>query len=83
MATEARPVPAKVLVPAAVGAAVAIALGTYGEVHDPTGESTVELFFSATLNFKVWFATFAIVLALRRRGIDILDQEDSESGFEA
>ena len=49
---------------ALLGAALAIALGVYGRVHDPTGESTIDLFFSATLNLKAWFTTAAVVLAL-------------------
>jgi hypothetical protein len=48
----------------AVGAAVAVALGVYGNVHDPTGRSLVTLFFTATINLKVWFATIAVSLAL-------------------
>ena len=45
------------------GAAAALALGTYGSVHDPTGDALVSLFFSASINLKVWFATAAIALA--------------------
>jgi hypothetical protein len=47
----------------AVGAAVALSLGIYGNVHDPTGRSLVSLFFTATIHLKVWFATAAIALA--------------------
>src|SRR6266542_580460 len=47
-----------------VGAAVAVALGVYGWLHDPTGRSLVTLFFSRTLTLKVWFATAAFALAL-------------------
>ena len=47
-----------------VGAAVAISLGVYGNVHDPTGRSLVTLFFTETINLKVWFATAAMALAL-------------------
>jgi hypothetical protein len=47
-----------------VGAAVSVALGVYGEVHDPTGEAPYTLFFTATINLKVWFATIAVALAL-------------------
>ena len=45
------------------GAAVAVAVGVYGKVHDPTQEQPYTLFFSNTINLKVWFATVAIVLA--------------------
>ena len=47
-----------------MGAAVALALGVYGNVHDPTGRSLVTLAFTATINLKVWFATIAMTLAL-------------------
>lgn len=47
-----------------LGAAVAITLGVYGQVHDPTGRSLVSLFFTATINLKVWFATAAFGLAV-------------------
>ena len=47
-----------------VGAAVALGLGVYGRVHDPTGRSLVTLFFSQSISLKVWFATFAFGLAL-------------------
>ena len=45
------------------GAAVSVALGVYGRVHDPTGEKPYTLFFSDTINLKVWFATAAVFLA--------------------
>jgi hypothetical protein len=65
-ATAAQPVsPAKLVIPALVGAAVALALGVYGNAHDPTGESILGngLFFSATLNMKAWLATAVVLLA--------------------
>jgi hypothetical protein len=52
------------IVVALAGAAVAVGLGVYGRVHDPAGEATIQLFFSGTLNLKVWFATAAVALAL-------------------
>jgi hypothetical protein len=45
-----------------VGSAVALALGVYGNVHDPTGRSLITLFFSATINLKVWLGTAAVAL---------------------
>jgi hypothetical protein len=54
----------RLLVPVLAGAAVAVAAGTYAQVHDPTGENLFTLFFSATLNLKAWFATAAVLLAL-------------------
>jgi hypothetical protein len=54
----------RLLLPLGVGAAVALSLGIYGNVHDPTGRSLVSLFFTATIHLKVWFATAAIALAI-------------------
>jgi hypothetical protein len=45
------------------GGAVAVALGVYGREHDPTGRQPYTLFFSSTINLKVWFATAVVVLA--------------------
>jgi hypothetical protein len=47
----------------AVGALVALSLGLYGRIHDPTGRSLVTLFFTNTLTLKVWMATAAVALA--------------------
>jgi len=47
-----------------VGSAVALALGVYGNVHDPTGRSLITLFFTATINAKVWLGTAAVTLAI-------------------
>ena len=65
MTSEAtiRPSPAKLLIPALIGAAVALALGVYGHVHDPTGQSIFSLVFTKTINMKTWFATAALSLA--------------------
>ena len=43
---------------------MAIALGAYGQVHDPTGETIFTLFFTATLNMKAWLATVSVALAV-------------------
>lgn len=51
-----------------VGAAVALALGVYGSVHDPTGEALLDLIFTSSINLKVWFASAAFVLALFQVG---------------
>ena len=57
---------ARLIGPALIGAAVAVALGAYGKAHDPTGSSILGdgLFFSATLNMKAWLATAVVGLAL-------------------
>ena len=52
------------LIPILTGALVALALGTYGHVHDPEGKRIFALVFTGTLNMKVWFATFAMSLAV-------------------
>ena len=46
-----------------LGAAISVALGVYADAHTPTGEKPYTLFFSDTLQLKVWFATAAVVLA--------------------
>jgi hypothetical protein len=46
------------------GAAVAVLVGVYGQVHDPTGEATITVFFTSTLHFKAWAATLVLVFAL-------------------
>jgi len=46
------------------GGAVALALGVYAKVHDPTAEQPYTLFFTATIQLKVWFATAAVALAV-------------------
>ena len=75
MSTEAAtPAPAmpRLLAVAACGAAVAIALGIYGRVHDPSQQLVFTLFFSSTIAMKVWlgdgapprFALVQVLLAL-------------------
>jgi hypothetical protein len=56
--------PAKLLIPALLGAAIAVGLGVYGNVHDPTGESIFSLVFTKTINMKAWFATGAAILGV-------------------
>ena len=46
------------------GAAVSVALGVYANEHDPTHASSTTLFFTSTLQLKVWFATAAVALAV-------------------
>ena len=53
----------RLLLAAAVGAAVALTLGIYGHVHDPSQKLVFTLFFSSTISLKVWFATLAVALA--------------------
>ncbi|WP_128436923.1 DUF6529 family protein [Streptomyces cyaneus] len=59
-----RPHPARYLVPALVACAVAVALGAYGKVHDPSGTAFNLAGFSSTGAVKSWLATAAIFFAL-------------------
>jgi Family of unknown function (DUF6529) len=47
-----------------VGALVSLLFGVYASVHDPTGETTIALFFSNTVGMKVWLTTAALLFAL-------------------
>lgn len=48
----------------AIGAAVSLAIGTYGRVHTPTGQGVVSFGFPAVLPMKAWLTTGAGVLAV-------------------
>jgi hypothetical protein len=67
-AATARPEPApasgRLITALLVGAAVALALGVYGHVHDPSQKLVFTLFFSSTIAMKVWFATVALAFAV-------------------
>jgi hypothetical protein len=60
-APEAAP---RLLFAAGLGAAVAVALGVYGRIHDPTQELVFTLFFSSTIAMKVWFGSLAVALGV-------------------
>lgn len=61
-ATAAKPQGSpRLLGAAALGAAVALTLGIYGNVHDPSNQLELELLFSSTLSMKVWLGTAAAV----------------------
>jgi hypothetical protein len=45
-----------------IGAGIAVALGVYGGLHDPTGRPLVTFGFSGMLQMKAWFATGAAAL---------------------
>jgi hypothetical protein len=49
---------------AMAGAAVAVALGTYGRVHDPTFRPIADFGFPSVLDMKAWLATCAAALVL-------------------
>jgi len=59
-----RPGRLKVLVPLLAGAAVSIALGVYGNVHDPAGKGAIDLAFIRTVVLKVYLASAAAVIGL-------------------
>ncbi len=46
------------------GAVVAVALGTYGSVHDPTGRDIFHLGFSGMPNMKIWLGSGALALGV-------------------
>ena len=52
-------VSARFLAAVAAGAAISIALGTYGRVHTPTGQGIATFGFPAVLPMKAWFTTGA------------------------
>ena len=54
----------RLLAAATVGALVAVALGIYGNVHDPANDLSITLGFSDTLTMKVWLASAAALLAV-------------------
>jgi hypothetical protein len=54
----------RLLAAAALGAGVAVALGVYGQVHDPSQKLVFTLFFSSTISMKVWLATVVLVFAV-------------------
>lgn len=55
---------APLLLAAAAGGIVALAIGTYGRVHTPTGQGIVTFGFPAVLPMKAWFTTGAFALAI-------------------
>ena len=54
----------KVLLPLLVGAAVAVTLGVYGNVHDPAGKGVIDLVFIRTVVLKVYLASAAALIGL-------------------
>jgi hypothetical protein len=58
------PVTTKLLGIFVLGAAVSVALGVYADSHTPTHGKPYTLFFSGTIQLKVWLATAALALAV-------------------
>jgi hypothetical protein len=59
-----RPASQRLLLAAALGGAVALSLGIYGNVHDPSQRLVFTLFFSSTIAMKVWFASVALAFGV-------------------
>jgi hypothetical protein len=55
---------AKLLVPSLIGALVALTLGIYGHLHNPTGIAVNVAGFTSPLTAKTWLATGATVAAV-------------------
>lgn len=58
------PLAAALLVPLAVGCGVAVLLGVYGRLHEPTGFAINVAGFSSGLYVKAWLTTAATLLAI-------------------
>lgn len=56
--------PWRVLLPAGVGALVAVSLGVYGRVHQPSGHGIVIGPFSSIYGMKIWLTTVVAALAI-------------------
>jgi Family of unknown function (DUF6529) len=65
---DAGPVPVVLLLPLAVGCAVAVALGVYGRLHHPTGVAVNVAGFSGPLAAKAWLTTGVLLLVLVQLG---------------
>ena len=55
---------ARLIVPVAIGGAVALSLGVYGNLHEGTGIAVNLAGFSSPLTVKVWLASLVFVLAI-------------------
>lgn len=54
----------RVAVALAAGAATALFLGLYGDLHPPGGQTTFKMLFDSMLAFKSWFTTASLSLAV-------------------
>src|SRR3954451_1624341 len=61
---EPAPVSNRLIGALLLGAAIALALGVYGNVHDPSQKLIFTLIFSSTIAMKVWLATIAVAFAV-------------------
>jgi Family of unknown function (DUF6529) len=60
--------PAFLLLPLTAGAVVAVALGIYGKVHEPTGKALFPTPFPSYFAMKVWLTAIALAFALVQLG---------------
>jgi hypothetical protein len=58
------PIAGRLLLAGGLGAAVALTLGIYSNVHDPASDLGITLGFSNTITMKVWLATIALGFAV-------------------
>jgi Family of unknown function (DUF6529) len=58
------PIAGRLLLAGVLGAAVALTLGIYSNVHDPASDLGITLGFSNTITMKVWLATIALAFAV-------------------
>ena len=68
---------------AAFGAAIAVLIGVYARLHDPTNEQIAHYGFSSTLAMKAWLTTAAVVLAIAQAvygGLDVGQAASRRSG---
>jgi hypothetical protein len=54
----------RLLLAGGLGAAIALGLGIYGNVHDPSPQPAVDLFFPTVPAMKVWLASVAVAFAI-------------------
>jgi len=62
--SEPAPASRRLIAALVLGAVVALTLGVYGHVHDPSQKLVFTLFFSSTIAMKVWFASIAVAFAV-------------------
>jgi hypothetical protein len=54
----------RLLLAGGLGGAVALTLGIYGSVHNPSQQLVFDLFFPSTIAMKVWFGSVAVAFAI-------------------
>jgi hypothetical protein len=63
MPTGTGPAGTRLLLAGALGGLVALTLGIYSSVHDPSSDLGITLGFGSTISMKVWLATAVIAFA--------------------